>query len=402
MVSIEGRAGTGKTIKLLHIAHDLCVDRDQRCLVLTYNNALVSDINRLITLAGIHTDLDGPTIRVSTVHSFLRSLMIGFGLLDPSKDNDFLNQYELLKQELLAFLKDGAITIKDVQELIKERQEEVAWDTILIDEAQDWPEDEKEILFAIFEPHNFIIADGIDQLVRSNRRTNWRSGVDHHRTREKRSLRQKANLCRFQAQYADRVNLNWELVPRDDLVGGRIIILVKPYSQELHSQLFTECEKSGNKPYEMLFVAPPSLVERLSEGQRRFLLTEQWEKWGVQLWDGTSDNHRSEYPTNADEFRVVQYDSCRGLEGWTVVCLQMDDFIEYKKRTFSEGEARQLSLGLQSEEEKRQEFAYKWSMIPLTRAIDTLVITLQNPNSDYARLLREVADQCKDYVEWVE
>ena len=66
LVVIRGRAGTGKTVKLLHIAHDLCVNQQKRCLILTYNKALVSDIRRLIALAGIGDDITEPTMDVRT------------------------------------------------------------------------------------------------------------------------------------------------------------------------------------------------------------------------------------------------------------------------------------------------------------------------------------------------
>lgn len=77
LVVIRGRAGTGKTIKLLRIAYDLYARCGQRCLILTYNNALVSDIRRLIALARVPDDVGAPTVDVQTVHSFLRRLMIG-------------------------------------------------------------------------------------------------------------------------------------------------------------------------------------------------------------------------------------------------------------------------------------------------------------------------------------
>jgi hypothetical protein len=406
LVSIEGRAGTGKTIKLLHIAHDLCVEQDKRCLILTYNKALVSDIRRLIALAKIDSGIATATIEVKTIHSFMYSLMLGFGLLDASIVKQFLSQYDDLKQQFLAFLREGVITSDDIQKLMIKRHEEVAWDVILVDEGQDWPSDEKDILFSLFKPHNFVVADGIDQLIRSPRRTNWKSGVPNQRTFEKRSLRQKVNLCRFQRQYADLVGVNWDLLPKDDLIGGKVIIVAREYEPNLHQQLIAECEQSGNKPYEMLFAVPPSLVVKESmlgsNVERQFMLTQQWKEWGIPIWDGTSDKLRSAYPKNVDEFRLVQYESCRGLEGWTVVCLWMDDFIEYKKSTFADEQEGQVSLGLQSEAEKRRDFAYKWSMIPLTRAVDTLVITLKDPKSEYAKILRQVAQQCQDFVEWID
>jgi hypothetical protein len=53
-------------------------------------------------------------------------------------------------------------------------------------------------------------------------------------------------------------------------------------------------------------------------------------------------------------------------------------------------------------EEMKLDFAYKWSMMSLTRAIDTLVITLKDPTSEYAQVLRKVSDEYEGFVEWLE
>lgn len=58
-------------------------------------------------------------------------------------------------------------------------------------------------------------------------------------------------------------------------------------------------------------------------------------------------------------------------------------------------------LALESFEEKRDKFVYLWSLIPLTRAIDTLIITLDNPNSKVGKVLRKVYENNPDYVQWI-
>lgn len=44
----------------------------------------------------------------------------------------------------------------------------------------------------------------------------------------------------------------------------------------------------------------------------------------------------------------------------------------------------------------------RWVMIPLTRAIDTLVISLGTAPSPLRSVLRRAADQHPDFVEWIE
>ena len=90
-----------------------------------------------------------------------------------------------------------------------------------------------------------------------------------------------------------------------------------------------------------------------------------------------------------DESRVFQYDSCRGLEGWCTVCIDFDELIKYKYNVYRKTNP--------------DEIAYKqailWSLMPLTRAIDTIVITLKNPNGDIGNMLKCIADKY-DFVEW--
>ena len=49
--------------------------------------------------------------------------------------------------------------------------------------------------------------------------------------------------------------------------------------------------------------------------------------------------------------------------------------MKYKFNTYKE-EINQEELALESFEEKRERFVNLWTLIPLTRAIDTLIITI--------------------------
>ena len=100
------------------------------------------------------------------------------------------------------------------------------------------------------------------------------------------------------------------------------------------------------------------------------------------------------------QHRLLQYDSCRGLEGWVVVCLCLDEFISHKQWVFDKTPQRPSEELL--DPETRDSFAYRWSMIPMTRAVDTLVITLNNPNGAYGKLFRSIAAKNPDFVEWLD
>ena len=96
----------------------------------------------------------------------------------------------------------------------------------------------------------------------------------------------------------------------------------------------------------------------------------------------------------------MQYESCRGLEGWTVINLDFDKFIDYKIQTFTEENTNELAL--ESLEERRNRFVYLWALIPMTRAIDTLVITLKNKDAYISKVMRELYEENPDFIEWIE
>ena len=372
----------------------------KRCLILTYNKALVSDIRRTLALAEITSDIARSTIDVRTVHSFMYQIMDGFGVLSKSDKESFLDNYEHLKTTLLQYLSQGAINNFDIQSLMKRKKNEIAWDAILIDESQDWPDNERDILFKIFQSDFFVIADGVDQLIRENTHADWLSEVNYHKpiVSEKKSLRQKANLCRFCSSFAQESGLHWDVTPQEDLSGGKVLMIDGQYTQDLHTQLLKKCTDSGNGNYEFLFLVPPSLVSKAPK--RKFAWYDEWESRGISLWDGTSADIRSEFPTDPQQHRILQYDSCRGLEGWIVVCLELDSFFEYKKETFTPDLENEVAL--YSIDELKLKFAYQWLMMPFTRAIDTLVISFKNPDSDIARMLRKIGKERSDFVELVE
>jgi len=420
LIIISGRAGTGKTIKLLTIACDLANQHGSRSLILTYNHALVSDIKRTLALAEIPDGIDSYTVNISTLHKFFYEIVVGFEL------SEFIKETKRKKKYLLNFIQDynhhlttlkeyldlNLIGEKEISDLMQSRFEQVGWDYLLIDESQDWGELEKELVFKIFGKNKIVIADGVDQLIRSQSKCSWtralKPTVDFRKTSEKKGLRQKVNLVNFVNNLADKLNVRWNLEPKPELIGGKIIITSKEYDQSLHNREYQNCMKNGNSAYEMMFLVPPSLVESYERTNdynktvkdRRFKNLNKYENQGIKLWDGTSAELRTEYVVDLDSHRLLQYESCRGLEGWTVVNLNFDDFIKYKIDTYKKEETNELAL--ESFNETRNRFVYLWALIPMTRAIDTLVITLSQSESKIKSALREIYESNPDYIEWIE
>jgi hypothetical protein len=80
-----------------------------------------------------------------------------------------------------------------------------------------------------------------------------------------------------------------------------------------------------------------------------------------------------------------------------VVCLDFDHFFE---RQFGEGLKAERDL-LVSPEEAALRAAARWSLIPLTRAIDTLVVQL-DPRSRLAERILPLARVYEDFVELIQ
>jgi hypothetical protein len=419
LVVVSGRAGTGKTIKLLRIACDLARNHGKRCLILTYNLALVSDIMRTLALSGIPDGIDSYTVSIQSMYKFFYELMLGFGITLEGESGaehlrnrrgikDFILSYREYLNALLEYIKEGLIQKSDIQALMLSRHDEVAWDILLIDEAQDWDDDERTVLFSLFGSEKIIIADGRDQLIRSHRPCNWTRNIQAFQKRpEQRSLRQRKNLVQFVNSYAQLFGLNWQLEPSEDLVGGKVIVFAHDIEYEAFRAEYDRCIASGNKAYEMMFLVPPSYVVRIGD-DHQFKLTEEFENAGFSVWDGTRKDLRSSYPTNVSQHRILQYDSCRGLESWVTVCIALDEFVRYKTSTFDEEEQLERNRSVEPElfqessDELRNRFVYLWSLIPLTRAIDTLIITLKNPYTEYSKKLKQCCIENPDVAEWRE
>lgn len=398
----KGRAGTGKTFKLIQSALHLAnPETGQRCLLLTYNHALVSDIRRLLHFMDIPDGIDNYTVQIKTLHSFFMQMM---NTLDIStskiQGKQFEIQYQLALTDLLFTVKD-LMDKQDIKKLKDDNRLAIDWDYILIDEAQDWSEKEKEILFKIYGEEHIIVADGVDQFMRSNQHLTWNNGHETI-TCEKTSMRQKANLACFVESLAHEMGIKWEVKPNKDenWCGGKVIIR-KHYGDKLHKKLIANCRENDGDGYDMLFLVPYQMkpsAETKDSGIMKIDIP-KWKNVGISLFDGTDEKSRKVYSTNPNECRLYQYESCRGLEGWVTVCLNFDILIENKMNEFRDMDFSD-SIVLESHEEQLRKYVYKWALMPLTRPIDTLVITLHNPDNEIGKLIKKIADSCVDFVDY--
>lgn len=392
----RGRAGTGKTVGLIQTAIRLVDEEQARVLMLTYNKALVSDIRRLFALAELPDMFEENCLHINTLHSYFYRL-INTVLYDGKMSGaKFLEKYDSILMELIDFMKDND-SIEYVKELCLSDYN-LDWDYVLIDEAQDWSNLERDIILKLFDKGKIIVADGGQQFVRRINVCDWSVVRERNNIKLKYCLRQKENLVSFINAYSQRQEiLGSKILTKNNMPGGKVIITDDANLLSIHKKEIARIKEAGNIAYDMLYLVPHALV-RKQYGDYKFALTTQFEQQGIFIWDGTTSKNREGYSIDTDKVRLLQYDSARGLEGWTVVCMDFDVFLEEKNNEYVDGIVD--SLMLESPEERKKKFLYNWAMIPLTRAIDTLIITIKNPQSDTGVLLREIALECADYVSW--
>lgn len=391
----SGRAGVGKTFYLLQTALHLANKDGSRCLMLTYNHALVSDIRRLLHFIGVPDKVDSYTVQIQPLHDFFIKLMKMLIGEYPEDFTDYMKRYRHCLKHLHEYVTEQ-LSVEDVTYLKNEEQTAIDWDYILVDEAQDWSDAEKSILFKIYGPEHIIVADGIDQFIRSGVKQHWERNVNVNAISKTMGMRQKSNLTRFVNAFAKAAKLNWEVKVNKNLLGGKVRI-ISEYSLAEHQKLIENCKANDCENYDILLLCPPRMVAR-NNGESHFMYSEAVKDAGIDVFDGTNKELREQYSTNVKECRLYQYDSCRGLEGWCTVCLEFDELLKYKENIYRDN--AEQSLALESPEDRHHRFVYLWSLMPLTRPMDTLVITLRNPDSEVGRMLHDIADAYSDFVEW--
>lgn len=389
---LRGRAGTGKTVALLKQAMRLIDENEYRVLMLTFNRALVSDIRRILAFADLPDMFNESCLTIMTMHSYFYKIAKAILMDDSLSGEKFINEYEQILKYILSILSDDD---QDFLNEIKSSNVEIDWDYILIDEAQDWSEDESALIIKLFKKGHILVADGGQQIVKSNGNYNWSSIRDKRSEKLKLCLRQKSNLIKFVNKFMEAYSGSKNPIRGSgQMLGGRVIITTSDYLKtRIHCEEINYLHDSGNINYDMLFLIPPNLV---NHAENEFKYKEMYEQEGIFFWNGIQQDERIEYSINPDEIRLLQYDSARGLESWTVVCLDFDDFLSYKENQYIDNSGS--SLTLESGEERKNKYLLNWALIPLTRAIDTVIITIKNPDSNVGKILLDIAKESKDYV----
>ena len=392
---LRGRGGTGKTVALLQLAWQAYDQEGKRCLLLTYNRVLAADLKRLLTLLKVPDDVATHSIQVYTIVGYMLDFMKDLGIdIDIS---NFNSSYTEAKNLALDYLKGGGLTEEELKTLQTDQPNRYDFDLIFVDEGQDWPDDEIQLLSDLFpSEETFIVADGVDQFVRTNAESaNWRRIGAPETIPLSLSLRMKTGMTLFANLLAQELGLEWALEILRELTGGRVEIIIGDYlASGRHEQHLQTSRQEGNKLIDNLLCVPPCDVYEDEEGERQAYTADRLADMGFSIWNGVSGDQRLIYPTSLDQLRIVQYDSCRGAEGWLVIAFSLDKFADFKAKSWKNN----INNPLSDPEQEQKQFVARWLMIALTRALDTLVIELSQEEHWLTQAILNVAEKFPDVV----
>jgi hypothetical protein len=402
-VLLRGRGGAGKTVLLLQMAYRAYQESGARSLFLTYNQALIADVRRTMHIFQIPGTLARGGIQVESVMSLIGKVMKHFELID--EDADFLEDYKSIGRTFMEYLEAGTITPDDIAAMKAQNGDRYGFDYVFIDEGQDWTAEEVHMIRTLYSSNRLVVADGVDQFVRDEI-ADWRLGLEQKDVQQhnlRKCLRMKSNLARFCNAFAEELGLiDWRVQPNEDVGGGRVVVRIGEYDfdADYNEKLLQRAFEAGNKPIDLLVCAPPSwaVIDNGSNGSR---LARTLESSGREVWDGLTETGRRTIAVSSEAYRLVQYDSSRGLEGWIVFALAFDEFWNFKKDNPNTSTEFGSDMFASAEEEAHL-VAARWCMIAMTRAIDELVINVRDADSEIATVLRRVLRGNSEFMEWYE
>lgn len=347
---------------------------------------------------------------------------------DDDIGNFFEEESRAIQDIVEAKIAEGKETAGTVfQEQIKKILRKVNWsDLILVDEAQDCTPYEKALLLEMHGSDNFVVATGgKDQLIRTSHETNWTVQFGKQLNFQKIPLtyvhRQKANIVSFINEFAKEFNLSTSLKASDSIKNqGHVIIDVREVPKgeipaDIIETLYLRGKDYGCSNYEnMMFLFPggdfmkynqktdskdvfidkndtilfkePSSIRSLETqlpGYLTIIDCTVKEKQGLLNKVGFNNT------------RCLLYESCRGLEAWNAMCIDLDKFYQDKYVSNFAEEYASEAMGLFKDEESRNkykaQYAALWIFMAITRAMDTLYIKLQNPFSAFSKRILKIA-----------
>jgi hypothetical protein len=395
-IRLAGHGGSGKTTALILLATRLASMHGGRVLFLTYHHALCGDIRHVIAGIPDAQSIPSSQLHVETATDFLLGIVEATGIRIPTDAFGAVDYLQLdgLYRDVTAFLSDS----QTADELKAMDPERLAWDHVLIDESQDWSDAERDLVLAAYGHKRLVLADGLAQLVNRQTSCNWlqrvpRAEHEYHILGD--SLRMQRNVATFANAFAAAAGFaDWNVKPRADLTGGRIVVIEgeieDPASFVRSIGRIADAGKA--KPLDNLICVPPTFINGPPDDRASSIAT-ALQAQGEAVWDACNRITRTLPPTYENAWRIIQYASCRGLEGWVTILFAIDDLYANKLKYPSSNDAES--------DVDAELVARRWLLIPLTRAVHLLVVHVRDPKSPVTELLREATSALpKGVVEW--
>ncbi|WP_288955335.1 AAA family ATPase [uncultured Polaribacter sp.] len=303
-----------------------------------------------------------------------------------------------------------------------------------IDEAQDCHPLERDILFSIFGSHNVVIANGDkEQLIRYTKLCNWHISrghkIDFYKYQKKRkSYRMKPAIAALANHIAEHYDIDLNIEPLDTEDHGTIFIdynFTIENQVEVVKHLKTIGGRQGCTNYESLLLLNTSESLKSSEGGNQITTSvsvnehdnivsdksnvrSEWQLikeansklTDATFWNITGNVEKRELSVPGSlSIRSMYYESCRGIEAWSIMCFQLDDFFEHKKQQDNADNYLLEDLFDQLTPEKRREkYAATWVLMAITRGMENCYINLKNKDSNLSKVISRFATTYPQYT----
>lgn len=358
-----------------------------------------------------------------------RRFVVENNLVSEDLISAFFEQESQILEEIAEQKRRSNVNVEaEFNNKIKKVLDTVRWtDMIIIDEAQDCTPYEKALLLEMHGSNNFVIASGgRDQLIRTSVETTWNNlfGVtfDSEQVRLDYVHRQKSNIVNFNNKFAEAFHFNTSLKASEAIRNqGKIIIDARSWTNrtdlplDVIEKLYLSGKDYGCSDYEnMMFLIPGGEYVKYESSDNPGLdiiidkndtITFQNSSANrsiaidfpdyLDILDGTINSKR-ELLNRAgyNKVRCLLYESCRGLEAWNVMCIDLDKFFE-DRYTSDDAEAYATdSAGLFQDKDTinalKERYAALWVFMAITRAMDTLYIKLSSTTNKFSRTLLEI------------
>ena len=373
-----------------------------------YRNRQISRIRSLV----------GKEIFINDYYGVLNNIYLC--LTNARKFYDEHGVSQLSENTIKRIIKDKAEydirNFDEFQDLINRSRAAYSRHIPVIDEGQDFHPLERDILFEIFHKKNMVVATGgKEQLIRHQLECDWtvdNQGKKHNIiiiNKHNKSYRLNKGIASLCNELAKKFEIQLDL-ETDNQESGNIIISSNPQDIQTVFNAFRENgEKNYLNPCESIYLMIEAesksfnhqcneqeviqinengvAIQNIVKSKSPPNLSVYLDTTGLNFYyTNMGDDDLNKKAISNSEYLVSFYESCRGLESWSVMCLELDKFYERKK-------AEDIALNflsddlLLTDEERRQRYAMTWVLMALTRAMNGLFIYISDVNSELGKLL---------------